>query len=465
MQYQKKDLFQGYEIKNWEFSPRIYKLFGAATVLNILLLFGVVQANVFTTRGCDSPLVGSFCTVIDTLYLGKTLVDTNSDFVSEDYDKRKIEDAEITYIDVSNVNNQPLNYPEGYFALANPESMMMQMPSPDMNGNFPMSSPNFNSFPVNPTAVNPTLTTPNTTGANPLAQAQVTPTPNPKAVTGKMDDSLFGFENVTIDKNNPVPPPPTGAIARNRPPRGGKRPTNNAIKPPRPQTTPEVKTPNEQPPLNTEAVAAFRPNKKPLEDFAADIIAKREDKTKPLDLSKNFKVRMIGELNKDGKLNPDPKKSRYVIFNPEEQGDQTMVDIGKAAIQAVNDSGLFFFLKELEVEKVDITLIQDNDYIFAVVSSGFQNKEKAGSVSSGLNGLLTLAPLKVKEPELLEILKKAKAEQQGKNAVLNFKIEKSVAQQMITKKLEEAEAKKKAEEQNGKPNSTATNNQNQKTAK
>lgn len=465
MQYQKKDLFQGYEIKNWEFSPRLYKLFGAAAVLNILLLFGVVQANVFTTRGCDSPLVGSFCTVIDTLYLGKTLVDTNSDFVSEDYEKNKIEDAEITYIDVSNVNNQPLNYPEGYFALANPESMMMQMPSPDMNGNFTMPpSPNFNSFPVNPTAVNPTLTTPNLTGANPLDKAQVTPTPNPKAVTGKMDDSLFGFENVTIDKNNPVPPPPTGAIAGNRPPRGGKRPTSSAIKPPRPEKTPEVKKPEEQTPLDTSAVVAFRPNKKPLEDFAAGIVAQREDKTKPLDLTKNFKVRMVGELDKDGKL----IKARYIPLKPEEQGDETMVNIAKSAIEAINNGNMFYYLKQIGIDKVDFTLMQDDEQIYAIISSSQKSEERARTLAGSMGMLLTLAKGGIKEPELKTLIESAKTEQQAKNFVLNFKIDKLVAQTLITQKLDEAEAKakKKAEEElNGKPNSTAANNQNQKTAK
>lgn len=464
MQYQKKELFQGYEIKNWEFTPRLYKLFGAAAVLNILLLFGVVQANIFTTRGCDSPLVGSFCTVIDTLYLGKTLIDTNSDFVSEDYNKTKIEDAEITYIDVSGINNQPLNYPEGYFALANPESMMMQMPSPDVNGNFTMSSPNFNSFPTNSTAINPTLTTPNPTGANPLAQAQVTPTPNPDAVKGKMDDSLFGFENVTVNKSNPVPPPPTGSTARNRPPRGGKRGTNNAVKPPQPEKTPEVKTPDEQPPLNTEAVTAFRPNKKPLEDFAADIIAKREDKTKPLDLTKNFKVRMIGELDKNGKL--IEAKTRYIKLKPEEQGDETMINIAKSAIEAINNGNMFFYLKELGIQKVDFTLLQDDEQIYAIISSAQVSEERARTMSSGMTGLLMIAKGTVKEDELKTLIDSAKAEQQAKNFVLKFEIKKPVAQQMITKKLEEAEAKKKAEEEkNGKPNSTATNNQNQKTAK
>ncbi len=457
MQYQDKELFQGYEIKNWNFTPRLYKLFGAAAIFNILFLLVVVQANVFTTRGCDSPLVGNFCQVLDTIYLGSTLLDTNTDFVSEDYKVTKIEDAEITYIDVTGVNNQPLAYPEGYFALANPESAMMPMPVPDMNGNFPVPSPNFNGFPTNPTMMNPT-----TSSVNPLALPQVTPTPNKNIPSGDaIDDSLFEIQKPKIGRN-PVPPPPIGSTAKNRPPFGKKRETGNAPKPPTPEKTP-AKPDENQPPLESDAIVAFRPNKKPLEDFAAGIVAKREDKTKPLDLTKNFKVRMVGELDKDGKLIKE--KTRYVPLKPDEQGDQAMVDTAKLAIEAINDGNMFYYLKQIGIDKVDFTLIQDDEQIYAIISSNQKTEKKAERLSSDMSLLLGLAKLGIKEEELRTLIDSAKTEQQGKNFVLNFKIDKLVAQALITKKLDEAEAKKKAAEQNPKPASTATVNTNQKTAK
>lgn len=454
MQYQNKELFQSYEIKNWDFTPRLYKLFATAAVLNVLFLFLFLQANAFTTRGCESPLVGNICTVIDTVYLGGKLLDTNSDFVSEDYTKTRIEDADITYIDVTNVNNQPLDYPEGYFALANPESRITQLPTPDMNGNFTMPPPSFNSFPSNPTFTNPTVT-----GANPLAKPQVVPTFNKNAVTGELDDSPFSIEKTPIGKN-PVPPPPVGSTAINRSPRGRK---GGTVTTPRPERTPEVKKPDDQPPLDTSAVAEFRPNKKPLEDFAADIVTKREDKTKPLDLTKNFKVRMIGELDKDGKLIRD--KTKFLDLKSEEQGDQTMVDIAKSAIEAINNGNMFYYLKQIGIDKIDFTLMQDDEQIYAIISSAQPNAERAKSMSSSMGTLLGLAKISIKEEELKALVEEAKAVQQGKNAVLNFKIDKLVAQTMITKKLDEAEAKKKADEQNPKPSSAATANQNQKTAK
>ncbi len=464
MQYQQKELFQGYEIKNWNFTPRLYKLFGAAAILNLLVLFVAVQGEIFTTRGCDSPLVGSFCEVLDTIYLGGSLLDANTDFVSKDYQKTELEDAEITFVDVSNVNNQPLNYPEGYFALANPESVMA--PMPDVNGNFPPMSPinGFSGFPNNP----PMIIPPTAGTSDLLAKPQVTPTPNSQVVTGELSDSPFSIEGTAVGKN-PVPPPP---ITTPRPPRvrtpfRKPRSTNNFPKPSVIAKATPAPTPIEnQPTLNPESVAEFQPNKKPLEDFAADIVAKREDKTKPLDLTKNFKVRMIGELDKDGKLDPNPKKTRYVSIKPEEQGDQAMVDIAKAAIEAINDGGLFYYLKQIGVDKVEFTLVQDDNQIYAIISSAQKSEERAKTMSSGMSGLLGLAKIQVKEAELKTLLESAKAEQQAKNFVLNFKIDKTIAQTMITKKLQEAEAKKKADEQSGKPNSTAQSvDKNQKTSK
>ena len=37
------DLFHNYEIKNWEFGPRIYKILGAAGAVNLLALLVFAQ--------------------------------------------------------------------------------------------------------------------------------------------------------------------------------------------------------------------------------------------------------------------------------------------------------------------------------------------------------------------------------------------------------------------------------------
>lgn len=437
MQEQEKGIFEDYEIPNWNLTPRIYKIIGAAAVLHVLVIAFIAQTNLLTKKGCDSPFVSRICQVLDTVYVGSILAGTDTDFVSKGYEKTELADADITFIDATG-ETPPLTYPEGYFATANPDDF-----TAINNADFAMNNP-IPGIPMNPTFQNNTdlMNTP-----------QVVPTPNDNAIKGKIPDSPFSFGGA-----NPIPYTPPKRI---------KMPKLPKIKNVSPLKLPDLsgdtiagnvnknaeKDANKeavqkiQPPVSSESVTDFQPNKKPLEDFADEILAKRADVQKKLDLTKSFKVVMSGVLTEDGKL--DPKKSRYVKLKDEEQGDQEMVNIAKDAIEAVNNSGLFYYLKTLGVDKVDFTLIQDDKQVYAIISSSQKDENKAKSVSSGFNTLLSLAKLKVKEDELKTLLDSAKVEPQGKNFVLNFTIDKPTAQQMIEKKLQEAEAKAKEKQPNG----------------
>ena len=436
MQEQEKGIFEGYEIQNWNLTPRIYKIIGAAAVLHILVIAFIAQTNLLTKKGCDSPFVSQICQVLDTVYVGSMLAGTDTDFVSKDYEKTELADADITFIDATG-ETPPLTYPEGYFALANPDDFAMMQ-----NTDFPMNNP-IPGFPTNPTMQN---------SPNLMDIPQVVPTPNDNAIKGQIPDSPFSFGT------NPIPYTPPKRIKTPKLPK-----MKNASPPKLPDLSGDTiaenvnkdaeKNANKeavqkiQPPVSSDSVTDFQPNKKPLEDFADEILAKRADTQKKLDLTKSFKVVMSGVLTEDGKL--DPKKSRYVKLKDEEQGDQEMVDIAKDAIEAINNSGLFYYLKTLGVDKVDFTLIQDDKQIYAVISSSQKDENKAKTISSGFNNLLSLAKLTVKEEELKTLLDSAKVEPQGKNFVLNFNIEKPIAQKMIEKKLQEAEAKAKEKQPNG----------------
>src|SRR5438876_8126475 len=115
------DLFRSYEIKNWNYSPRLFKIIGISALANMLAILIVAQTSLLTMKGCDSPLVGGVCQVLDTVYIGALLFGTDREYVDAAYEKTDLgEDAEITYIDVSNIT-PPLQYPAGYFQIANPE--------------------------------------------------------------------------------------------------------------------------------------------------------------------------------------------------------------------------------------------------------------------------------------------------------------------------------------------------------
>ncbi|MEO8073374.1 MAG: hypothetical protein ABI686_08995 [Acidobacteriota bacterium] len=438
MQEQEKGIFEGYEIQNWNLTPRIYKIIGAAAAFHLLAIAFIAQTNLLTKKGCDSPFVSQICQVLDTVYVSSMLVGTDTDFVSKDYEKTELADADITFIDATG-ETPPLTYPEGYFALANPDDFAMMQ-----NADFPMNNPISGFPPINPPIQNNTdlMNTP-----------QVVPTPNDNAIKGKIPDSPFSFGGV-----NPIPYNPSKRIKTPKMPKvkntsplklpdlGGDTIAENVNKNSEKDANKEA-VQKIQPPVSSDSVTDFQPNKKPLEDFADEILAKRADTQKKLDLTKSFKVVMSGVLTEDGKL--DPKKSRYAKLKDEEQGDQEMVDIAKDAIEAINNSGLFYYLKTLGVDKVDFTLIQDDKQIYAVISSSQKDENKAKTVSSGFNNLLSLAKLTVKEAELKTLLDSAKVEPQGKNFVLNFTIDKPTAQQMIEKKLQEAEAKAKEKQPSG----------------
>ncbi len=464
MQQENKALFQDYEIRNWNYSPRLYKILGAAAVFNLLALMVIGQTNMLTTRGCDSPMVSHVCQVIDTIYIGSTLLGMDSDFESRDYVKTELEDAEITYLNLTGAD-KPLNYPEGYFALANPNDDFSAMQN--LNGGFPITEsgiPGIPGIPMNPTII--------TGGTDLLAQPQVTPTPNKNAVQGNIPTSPFSYGDNPIGIN-PVPMPSTTAKNRIRQPPRPKviKGSPSTLPPLNGETTDENKDLKEKedkdktlPPLESEAVTDFKPNKKPLEDFADDIVAKRSKKDSKLDLTKPFTVKMTGELDKDGKL--DSKKSKYAPLKEEEQGDAEMVNVAKGAIEAINNSGLFYYLKTLGIDKVDFTLVQNDKQIYAVIKSVQVDENMAKLTSSRFNNLMSLAKLTVKEEELKTLLNSAKVEQQGKNFILNFNLDKPAAQEMINRKLQEAEAKKKEAEKNNQTTNTAqTSNANQTVAK
>ena len=453
MQEQDKEIFQDYEIKNWDISPRLYKILGAAAAFHLLTLLVLGQTNLLTTKGCDSPFVSTVCQVLDTVYVGSALFGTDTTFDSRDYVKTELEDADITFVDVSG-QTPPLKYPEGYFALANPDEFAaMQNANGDFS-NFPTTIPG---FPSNPIIGD---------GTNLLAQPQVTPTPNNNAILGNIPDSPY------TGGANPVPPPNMkGGIKPSRtfpqrPPKVKNSPKElpklegdtTAEKKDKPE---EKKVEEKQPDISSLPVDETKLNKKPLEDFVNNTVlpglAKTENK---LDLSKQFLVVMEGTITKDGKLDKDPKKSRFI----RREGDEEMINVAKSAIEAVGDSGMLGYLRDLGVEKVNFTFVQDDKQIYAVISSE-SSEAKARTISSGLNFLLTYAKGSDKvETDVKTLLSSAKVEPKGKSFVLNFAIPKPIAQEMITRKLQEAEAKKKAEQT--KPNSTAQSvNTNQQTSK
>jgi hypothetical protein len=421
---EEKELFEDYEMRSWEFTPRIYKILGIAALTNLLFLAAFGQFNLLTTRGCDTPYAGLVCQVLDSAYVASTFLGEDTKFRNDAFIETKIEDADITYIDVSD----KLEYPEGYFALANPEQTSENLPPNDEFAGLPPSMNSDN--PLNPSPSN---------NNEDLLKPQVTPTPNKSLENQEDVDSPFVFDS---GKKPSVKPAKTPRITKTP-----KLPDGSPDKLPGSGTVAITKTPTPTPtpaPSQKDADIAREDfqkgiNKKPLQDFADGIVAKL-DSPKPedkIDLKQAFTVVLDGTLTKEGKF--DAKKTRFT----KGEGNEQMINVAKSAIEAMGDSSLFSYLVNLGVDKVNITLVQNDKDISAIITSNQPSEERARTISSGFNGLIVLANMNTKDDkEVQALLKATKFESKGKNFVINFSMPKDDAHKMIDQKLQEARQKK-----------------------
>jgi len=420
------DLFYKYEIKNWNLGPRLYKILGASALVNVFFLAFVTQTNLLTRKGCDSPITSTVCQVIDMAFVADTIFGTKRDYVDEVYEKTSLKDADVTFVDVSNAEPQ-LEYPEGYFALANPEQAAMLAQLNNTNNGYTPPPPLQNDL---------------------LHTTPIIPKANPNAVDGDLPSSPLG--PLSDDSNSSV-----GINKKVRGPRfpGVKTNDNSSNSNTMAKATP---TP-EATPMSSEAVAQVQINKKPLTDYADMVESKWANNE--IDLNQPFTIVLNAVLTPDGKL--DPKKSVFDVTK--EKGDQKMIDIAKSALEAVADSGYLTYLKSLNVDKVTVTLVQDDTQITAAIVSSQKTAERAKTISSGLNGYIVVGKMTAKDPsDELTLLKGASVTTSGKDFVLNFAIPKPIAQEMINRKLKEAQAKKAQVTQ---PNSSAIGTPNVNTAK
>ncbi|MBK9152670.1 MAG: hypothetical protein IPM25_00295 [Chloracidobacterium sp.] len=424
---QSGDLFNNYEIRNWDFSPRLYKILAFSAIFNMAALVFVAQTNLLTLKGCDSPWVGRVCQVLDMAYVGAMLYGTERDYVDVAYERIELGEADITFIDVTG-ETPPLSYPEGYFQIANPVQyeMLKQM----------AENPNASAF----TTTTPNIAPVQNDYSDLLKQRAEPPPPNPNA-----------FQDDLATANPPV----TRTIPSQRKGRGGRvgTPSNgdantNTITTPDKDTVADANT-NTAPPTvpATDKIEDVTINRKPMTDFADAVLVKWSENK--VDFSKPFTVELNGFIQRDGTL--DPVRSKW---DPaKELGDPAIVEIAKQSIESVSAAGWFGYLRNLDVERFKLTMVQNEDEIIAIVSSEQITPERARTVSSGMRGLITGAKLVARdESDEKALLEHATSTSDGRNFVLNFKIPKPLALEMIDRNLKAAMARKQSQPQ---PNGAA----------
>lgn len=444
------DLFKNYELKAWDLSPRIYKILGMSALANIVVLLVFAQTSLLTMKGCDSPLVGSVCQALDTVYIGSLLFGTQREVVDAEYDKTVLADADITYVDLTNVDTEKLYYPLDYLKYSDPDRYAAEQAAL-----------------LNPTAIPPpafgsstaTSDFPNFNGSQPMA------TPN-------RDNSMFATKPVypkppkksVIDgeltdiNGNPI----GGSKTKTDSGRQGKTKNGSASNAdPTTSVTPNltIDPANNTADKKDEATQdqnGVYINKRPTDDFALQTLQRLENKQVTLDAP--FKVTIQGTLGlaKDKKtivlLNPKP------VLGPNEvAGDPEMLKFAQETIIAFADAGWFGYLDKLSSKNVVIHLEQNDSTVIARLTADQPDENRAKTAASGLNALLAIgAATSVGDNKTF--LGAATTGNDGKTFFVNFELPKQAFTEMVQRKLAEVKAKPKQSNQNSNTSGKSTDN-------
>ena len=428
------DLFHNYEIKNWNFTPRLYKILAGSAVLNILALVVIGTSGLLTARGCDSPFVGRVCQVLDTVYVSSLLFGTESEYADVDYTKTELEDMDVTFVDVTGVT-PPLTYPAGYFQLANPEQQFTDMTDPLANPGSGFLAPGIPSS-------NPTIG-----GEGLINTPAITPNANPNAVVGDLPTgSPLGdpTDNPTLPGNR------KGRRGR---PLGGNTMANANVNN---STVGNANTANPTVPVEEAKEDEYGVfiNKRPMKDRAKESLEKIESRTVRIDAPFKVVVSATLGLGTDGKT-VVLKNPKLIPNNPPTKNDPAMEKFVQDWILAVGDAGWFGYLDKLKTKKVIISVEQNETELIASVRADQPTENDARQAQSGLGTLLSIAAPAARGDDQL-FLQKASVTSEGKTFILNFNLPKPLVQEMIQRKL--GEFKEKEAKPNGNAEVRPTDN-------
>lgn len=414
------DLFYKYEIKSWELSPRIYKILAVSAILNALGILLFSQTNVLTAKGCDSPLVGPVCRVLDTVYVGAVIFGTERDYIDAEYERVDLGEAEVVWLDRTG-EAPPFSYPEGYFQLANPESAALSPDSFDPLAALPLQPENggglLGTVPVLPPPISDDPAEGDTPAANHANTGNNLPKPGDRSSKSNSNSADAVANNNAANANSDAD------TAANYNAASGAN--------------------------QTDPVLGIEINKRPIVDlgnYVNELLEKKE-----VDLQSDFIINARGKLDKDGRL--DPKTFRFLEAAGE---NEKMVEVVKEAIEALNVAGYLQYLKELSGKDLALVLQQDDVNISAVIQSEMESETRAKTIKSALDFAISISKSRKSAENVdqndkddLILLEAAKIETDGKKVVIHFTVPKEIVHPMIQRKLAEQAAEL------AKPNSSA----------
>ncbi|HTH51616.1 MAG TPA: hypothetical protein VL501_06770, partial [Pyrinomonadaceae bacterium] len=402
--------------------PRIYKILGISAAANLLAFLVIATTPVLTMKGCDSPLDGGVCQVLDTLYVASAMFGTEREYADAVYDKTDIANSDVTFVDVSGVT-PPISYPEGYFQVANPEQYQAMLAM--------QNDPNFGSGTVPGIPPGLAMTTPSQ-GQSIFDTQQNLPKQNPHAVEGDLPSGFGSGGGSTASSGS------------------GKKP-----KPPK-NTVDDAVNPDKTPDAN--AVAQASPSPSPVDEGEIDkfgvyinkrpITAEAKETLKKIDanqikLDTNFRVTVVGTLGtaSDGKT--IMLKNAKIVPDKNIKNDPVMEKFIVDWIAAVSSAGWLGYLDVIDKDhkvknkQVQFTVQQDDTDFYAVIKAQQADANAANAAQSGLNGILSIAGPNA-TGDTAVFLQSAKAAQDGAFLVLNIHMPKQQVQELVQRKLAEA---------------------------
>jgi hypothetical protein len=434
------DFLYNYEIKTWQLGPRIYEILAAAAVADLLFFAILAQTPILTARGCDGPLVGKVCQVLDTVYIGTMLFGTEREYADLAYDPTHLDpNDEVTFVDVSN----SLEYPSTFvdFTTGQTVSMFGQPEVASVDQGF--IAPGIPAAPMTTTQNTPPL----------INTPQVLPTPNSDPVAGNLP---------SFDTTNPTVTSPKTR-------RGGRirNPSDQTVANANVDVNANTAVPNANTANANVAVDEAKAdqngvfiNKRPLVDQAKETLSQLQTGIK---LDTPFKVVVEGTLGlgKDGKT--IVLKNPRQIKDPNIKNDPVIEKLVTNWILRVGDSGWLGYLnqldqnKKLKSRKVAISVEQNASDFLASVRSEQPSENDAKTAASGLSLLLSTGALTQSGDEQT-FMKSASTTTDGNFFIFNFKMPTQDVQQIIQRKL--ADLQKSAPQ----PNSSDLTNSSDNTA-
>ncbi len=330
------------------------------------------------TRLLGGSIVVHFILLLCVLYIPsvRNALNLAAMFSDTSYVDRAYSKTQIG--DRAEILNLPkFQYPEGYFAPATP------VPDP-MAAQIVASAPPMMGPPVMPKT---------TTIPVPPPPTPTTPTPSPSAAPMKSDDIST---LATTD---------------------GKTPEELEAEMNKVADANKIVRPNEE-----------EVNTRPLKDWLANANTLRT--TGKLDLSKTVEVVISADLDKNGKL-INPTVTRKA-------GDETMAEVAKDLVAAINDSNALVFLTKenengLGGRKVIFTVKLDQTEVLAKVESEAESPQRAEKMASGFNLLLLLGQKLKDGKDEGVIYKNTKVSSNGTQIIVNFAMPRSEAGEIIKK--------------------------------